>query len=202
MAGRGMGAASRGGGAVSSGPKNKMVSEPSKSTGKVLMMSKGGVARKYKKGGDVQKFGGGGMPALPSDRATNYASQGAATGMNAAQRAQTARDWSRGLAVGAIPFSKLGTAKKVIGAALGIASGAMPKAGSPEEQAFYDNFPTITPTPENQGEVGYRRGGAVRKKDYMKKKAKMMRKGGMSDKKGRAMKSKSKDSRGRAMRGY
>ena len=30
----------------------------------------------------------------------------------------------------------------------------------------------------------------------------VMKKGGMADKKGRAMKSKSKDARGRAMRGY
>lgn len=49
MAGRGMGAASRGGGAVESGRKNKTVSEPSKSTGKVLMMSKGGDVNQHKR---------------------------------------------------------------------------------------------------------------------------------------------------------
>ena len=43
MAGRGMGAATRGGGAVESGPANKMLSEPSKKTGPVLM-AKGGMA--------------------------------------------------------------------------------------------------------------------------------------------------------------
>lgn len=48
MAGRGMGAASRGGGAVSSGPKNKMVSEPSMKTGKVVMASKGGAINQHK----------------------------------------------------------------------------------------------------------------------------------------------------------
>ena len=199
MAGRGMGAASRGGGAVGKGPKNKMISEPSKSTGKVLMMAKGGYVPK---GTRISKFRNG--TPLPSDRATNFASQGAATGMNASQRAQTARDWSRGLAVGSIPFSKFGTAKKIAGAVLGVASGAMPKAGSPEEQAFYDNFrdePAVVSKPQNEGELEYRRGGPVRKKDYLKKKASMMRKGGMADKKGRAMKSKSKDARGRAMRG-
>ena len=71
MAGRGMGAAVRGGGAVGSGPRNKMVSEPSMKTGKVVMASKGGainqhkemamgmmgggMARGYKKGGMAKK---------------------------------------------------------------------------------------------------------------------------------------------------
>lgn len=45
MAGRGMGAATRGGGAVESGPKNKMVSETSTSTG-IPMMKHGGMANK------------------------------------------------------------------------------------------------------------------------------------------------------------
>ena len=55
MAGRGMGAATQGGGCVSSGPRNKMVSEPSKETGPV-MMNKGGMAVKgYKKGGMPKK---------------------------------------------------------------------------------------------------------------------------------------------------
>ena len=45
MAGRGMGAATRGGGAVESGPANKVVSEPSKTSGPI-MMAKGGMANK------------------------------------------------------------------------------------------------------------------------------------------------------------
>ena len=45
MAGRGMGCAMRGGGAVESGPRNKMVSETSKKTGPV-MMKRGGMANK------------------------------------------------------------------------------------------------------------------------------------------------------------
>lgn len=45
MAGRGMGAATRGGGAVENGPDNKMVSEPRTSTGPV-MMKNGGMANK------------------------------------------------------------------------------------------------------------------------------------------------------------
>lgn len=49
MAGRGMGAATRGGGAVESGPKNKVMSEPSKTTGPV-MMAKGGDVKKKPKG--------------------------------------------------------------------------------------------------------------------------------------------------------
>lgn len=48
MAGRGMGAATRGGGAVESGPRNRMLSETSKTTGPV-MMAKGGEAKKKKK---------------------------------------------------------------------------------------------------------------------------------------------------------
>ena len=49
MAGRGMGAATRGGGAVESGPKNKVMSETSQTTGPV-MMAKGGAANKKPKG--------------------------------------------------------------------------------------------------------------------------------------------------------
>jgi hypothetical protein len=41
MAGRGMGAATKGGGAVESGPKNKMVSETSTKTGPVMMALQG-----------------------------------------------------------------------------------------------------------------------------------------------------------------
>lgn len=44
MAGKGMGCATRGGGAVESGPKNKIMSEPSKKV--PVMMSKGGAANK------------------------------------------------------------------------------------------------------------------------------------------------------------
>lgn len=61
MAGKGMGCATRGGGAVESGPKNKVVSAPSKKTGPVMMkkggdvkhkrMAMGGMAKGYRKGG-------------------------------------------------------------------------------------------------------------------------------------------------------
>jgi hypothetical protein len=44
-----MGCATKGGGAVGGGPKNKMVSKPSKSTGKVLMMSEGGDVNQHKR---------------------------------------------------------------------------------------------------------------------------------------------------------
>ena len=54
MAGRGMGAAPRGGGAVESGPKNKMISETSTSTG-VPMMAKGGMAKGMMGGGMMSK---------------------------------------------------------------------------------------------------------------------------------------------------
>jgi len=58
MAGRGMGAATKGGGAVESGPRNRMLSETSKTTGPV-MMAKGGEAKKKKKKKVVAKAKGG-----------------------------------------------------------------------------------------------------------------------------------------------
>lgn len=66
MAGKGMGCATRGGGAVENGPKNKMISKTSKTSGPVMMakggavnqhkrmamgMMGGGMAKGYKKGG-------------------------------------------------------------------------------------------------------------------------------------------------------
>ena len=61
MAGRGMGAATRGGGAVTSGPRNKMLSETSKTTGPVMMKS-GGAVNQHKrmamKGVKKMKMGG------------------------------------------------------------------------------------------------------------------------------------------------
>jgi hypothetical protein len=68
MAGKGMGCATRGGGAVESGSKNKMMSETSKSTG-VPMLAKGGMANKgnvneHKRmamGKPIGKMGGGMM---------------------------------------------------------------------------------------------------------------------------------------------
>ena len=68
MAGKGMGCATRGGGAVESGPANKMMSETSNSTG-VPMMKKGGMANKgnineHKRmamGKPIGKMGGGMM---------------------------------------------------------------------------------------------------------------------------------------------
>lgn len=68
MAGKGMGCATRGGGAVESGPKNKVLSKTSQTTGPV-MMAKGGAAKKgginqHKRmamGKPVGKMGGGMM---------------------------------------------------------------------------------------------------------------------------------------------
>ena len=73
--GRGMGGATRGGGAVGGGSKNKTVSETSKTTGPIMMkkggavnqhkrmamgMMGGGMVRGYKKGGKVRKMRMGG----------------------------------------------------------------------------------------------------------------------------------------------
>lgn len=60
MAGRGMGCAVRGGGAVGSGPANKMIDEPSKTTGPV-MMKKGGAVNQHKRMAMGKKMMGGGM---------------------------------------------------------------------------------------------------------------------------------------------
>jgi len=60
MAGRGMGAATRGGGAVTSGAKNKKVSSTESTTG-IPMYKKGGAVNKMTKGGSVKKMMGGGM---------------------------------------------------------------------------------------------------------------------------------------------
>lgn len=49
MAGRGMGSAIRGGGCVESGPKNKMLSEPSAKTGPVMMAKGGEVINEHKR---------------------------------------------------------------------------------------------------------------------------------------------------------
>jgi len=65
MAGKGMGCAMRGGGAVMSGPKNRMVSETSTKTGPV-MMKKGGAVNQHKRMAMGQKVAGkmgGGMMA-------------------------------------------------------------------------------------------------------------------------------------------
>ena len=91
MAGRGMGAATRGGGAVESGPANKMISEPSKSTG-IPMMAKGGMANKgnvneHKRmamGKPIGKMGGGMMTkgyASGGMMSKGYAAGGAAKKM-------------------------------------------------------------------------------------------------------------------------
>ena len=68
MAGRGMGAATKGGGCVGSGPKNKMMSEPSMKTGKVVMAKDGGEINQHKAmamgmmgGGMVKGYKKGGM---------------------------------------------------------------------------------------------------------------------------------------------
>ena len=63
MAGKGRGCATRGGGAVMSGPKNRVMSETSKTTGPV-MMKKGGAVNQHKRmamGQKVNGMMGGGM---------------------------------------------------------------------------------------------------------------------------------------------
>lgn len=65
MAGKGMGVATRGGGCVGSGPKNKYVSKTSMKTTSVPMMAKGGeVINEHKllaMGKKPKKMMGGGM---------------------------------------------------------------------------------------------------------------------------------------------
>lgn len=58
MAGKGMGVATRGGGCIESGPKNKYVSKTSNKTGPV-MMAKGGMAVSPRKMMAMGMMGGG-----------------------------------------------------------------------------------------------------------------------------------------------
>ena len=60
MAGRGMGIATKGGGAVTSGPRNKKLTSTQDTTG-IPMYKKGGAVKKMTKGGAVKKMMGGGM---------------------------------------------------------------------------------------------------------------------------------------------
>lgn len=58
MAGKGMGAASKGGGCVGSGPANKMIKKTSKTSGPI-MMAKGGMAVSPRKKMAMGMMGGG-----------------------------------------------------------------------------------------------------------------------------------------------
>jgi hypothetical protein len=60
MAGRGMGAATKGGGAVESGPRNKMLSKTSQTSGPI-MMKEGGAVNQHKRMAMGEKMAGGGM---------------------------------------------------------------------------------------------------------------------------------------------
>ena len=57
MAGRGMGIATKGGGCVGSGPRNKMVSETSKKSGPVMMAEGGEAINEYKRMAMGEKLG-------------------------------------------------------------------------------------------------------------------------------------------------
>lgn len=59
MAGRGMGAATKGGGCVGTGPKNKVTSKPSRKVGDPVMMNKGGDVKKKMSGGMMKYRDGG-----------------------------------------------------------------------------------------------------------------------------------------------
>lgn len=65
MAGRGMGAATKGGGCVESGPRNKMISKTSQTSGPVMMAKGGpvssGAINQHKKMAMGKKMMGGGM---------------------------------------------------------------------------------------------------------------------------------------------
>ena len=60
MAGRGMGAATKGGGCVESGPRNKMLSKTSQTSGPI-MMKNGGAVNQHKRMAMGKKMMGGGM---------------------------------------------------------------------------------------------------------------------------------------------
>jgi len=196
-----MGAASRGGGAVTKGPKNKMLSEPSMKTPKVLMMAKGGdvninqhkrmamgmmgggAVRGYKKGGKVvQKFAGGGLLAPPGAPPPDYRSIRAVGKMGG----------TIGKNLGSYLASKFIPGVKELGAIRQTASDLKRDYDAAMLDEAYGQGQRAQAFEQELNPVEYRRGGEVRRK---------MRKGGMADKKGRAMKRKSFDARGRAMKG-
>ena len=59
MAGRGMGAATKGGGAVSSGPRNKMISTPNRKTSGPVFMAEGGEVEEEGVMGKIKGVGKG-----------------------------------------------------------------------------------------------------------------------------------------------
>jgi hypothetical protein len=84
MAGRGMGAATRGGGCVGSGPRNKVIKETSKTTGPVMMAKGGDVKKKKKKGfPDLNKDGKVSMADVLQGRLGKGAMKGAKKGSRA-----------------------------------------------------------------------------------------------------------------------
>ena len=64
MAGRGMGAATKGGGAVSSGPRNKMISTPNTKTSGPVFMAKGGEVEEDGVMGTIKGVGKGMMDVI------------------------------------------------------------------------------------------------------------------------------------------
>ena len=164
MAGRGMGAASRGGGDVSTGPKNKRVSEPSMKTGKVLLMADGGAVNQHKR--MAMGMMDGGMPMR------GYNKGGIAMGKGRPlQIAQTAP--AKGTPK---PLPQQQTFDLP-------PSGFKPK---PQQQTFARNPSGFKPKPqpipvryEPPAPNGMKKGGAAKKK--VKKKVKKMRYGGSCD---------------------
>ena len=79
MAGRGMGAATQGGGAVSSGPRNKTQSNPaSKSTG-IPMLAKGGAVNQHKRMAMGEKVMADGGPVTGATMTNSERARMAAT---------------------------------------------------------------------------------------------------------------------------
>lgn len=64
MAGRGMGAATKGGGCIESGPRNKMISTPNKKNSGPVMMSKGGEVEETGVMGTIKGVGKGMMDVV------------------------------------------------------------------------------------------------------------------------------------------
>jgi len=64
MAGRGMGAATKGGGCIESGPRNKMISTPNKKNSDPVMMSKGGEVEETGVMGTLKGVGKGMMDVV------------------------------------------------------------------------------------------------------------------------------------------
>lgn len=170
MAGRGMGAATRGGGAVSSGPRNKKISSPSPKV--KVMMARGGMANR----GSMDT----GRRKMSMERARNPARAHLAAQMRQAGGGQAAlRKKFAAQSVPPMPAAGMPKAMQTGGQKLG-AQKLMAKGGAVKKKGKFpdltgDGKVTKADVLKGRGVKRMRGGGMAKKK--------MMAKGGMAKKK-------------------